>query len=315
MPITKHEQHRTAVLLHLAEPGEHDVDAFLAERGLDEERAHDLLVELEHDGLVKARSSLAGTADCRLTGRGEERAEQLLRKRPGRRIGVLRQRMLTWLDAHRDAEDWVSLLKSDQMHHDDGDFTRDELQAEAGYLFESGLLRAHTADYLRDGMLQPKLTSNGRDCVLDHDGDVRSYFDARNFGTSSTTHVHGPTFNGDMAGAQMAWNNTAVTQNQRTAIARAAEQYQDLARIVAIVLEQLPERDVTDQEHEDVQVAASAVSSEMTGPSAPESGRLRRAVKFLSGTLLYLGDAVEFEAEDTRQWAHGAIGALSRWAS
>ncbi|HEY3481455.1 MAG TPA: hypothetical protein VGL02_21375, partial [Streptomyces sp.] len=175
----------------------------------------------------------------------------------------------------------------------------------------------HTASRLVGvGMIQPRLTSNGRDCVLDHGGDVRNCLAARNSGTTSTTHVHGPTFNGDMAGAQVAWNNTAVTQNQRTAIARATEQYQDLAQIVAIVVEQLPEHDLTDQEREDVEVAASAVSSEITGPNAPESGRLRRAVKFLSGTLLHVGGAAGAgAAEDTRKWAHGAIGALSTWTS
>ncbi|MEU5264666.1 hypothetical protein [Amycolatopsis sp. NPDC021455] len=303
MASTKYEQHRTALLMHLAEPGQHDADAFLAERSLNAEHARELIEELQHDGLVRANFSLVGTSDCRLTSRGEERAEQLFRERPGRRVGLLRQRMLTWLDSHRDAADWMSFLSDDQIHHDDGDFTKDELQHEAAYLMDSGLVRAHTVDHWGEGMIGPRLTSNGRDCVLDHGGDVRSYFEARTFGTSSTTHVHGPTFNGSMAGAQVAFNNTAVTQNQRTAIERAADQYQNLARIVAIVVEQMPEQNITDQEREDVEIAASAVSSEITGPSAPQSGRLRRAVKFLSGTLVHLGDAADDEAaEGIQEW-------------
>ncbi len=314
MPNTKHEQHRAAVLLYLTEPGQRDVDACLAARGLDAERIRELLDELQLDGLVKANFGLAGTSSCRLTGRGEERAEQLFRERPSRRIGVLRQRMLTWLDAHRDAVSWMSFLESDQVHHDDGDFTKDELQDEADYLTEKGLISAHTVDHWGKNMSEPRLTGNGRDCVLNHDGDVRSYLAERN--APSTTHVHGPTFHGDMAGAQVAWNSTTVTQNQRTAIARAAEQYQELARIVAVVMEQLPEHGVSDQERVDVEIAADVVSSEIAGPSTPESGRLRRAVKFLSGTLINLGDADETDtAENTREWAHGAIGALSSWTS
>ncbi|WP_410583833.1 hypothetical protein [Amycolatopsis sp. lyj-108] len=315
---TDFDEHRNALLIRLHESDLQDINSFLAERGLRDEKAVDLVKDLEQDGLVKPLFGSGGIATCRLTGRGEQQAQRLVKERPARRLSVLRQRMLLWLEGHRDILDWTSFLHSDQARYADGDFTWDDIAHEATYLSNKRLIKALAGDQRPDGTLKPRLTSAGRDCVLDHDGDVRSYLAGGPASDGApTTNYFAPVIHGAVSNSQFASGNAQVTQNQQNTIARAPEQYQELARIVAQLLEQLPEqRDVDEENRQDVETAALDVLAEVTESEDPQRGKVRRATKALSGMLLHLGQAAAAGAaagtqSGVQDWAQDAINALS----
>lgn len=318
---TDFNEHRNALLIRLHESDLQDINGFLAERGIHDEKAVDLVKDLEQDGLVKPLFGSGGVAACRLTGRGGQQAQRFIKERPARRLSVLRQRMLLWLESHRDILDWTSFLHSDQASYVDGDFTWDDIGHEATYLSNKRLISAFAGDQQPDGMLKPRLTSSGRDCVLEHDGDVRSYLaGGRNSEGASTTNYFAQVIHGAVSNSQFASGNALVTQNQQNTIAKAPEQYQDLARIVAQLLEQLPDQcDVEDESRQDVEAAALDVLAEVTESEDPQPGKVRRATKALSGMLLHLGQAAAAGAaagtqSGVQDWAQEAINALSNVA-
>ncbi|MEV6321376.1 hypothetical protein AB0M45_09290 [Nocardia sp. NPDC051787] len=129
-------------------------------------------------------------------------------------------------------------------------------------------------------------------------------------GSGTTVNYNGPVFNGDVSGAQIAWNNETVTQNQPHESAVAAG-FEDLARFVTDLLRQLPQVGLSDEDREDAEAAANDVLTEITQPE-PEPGRLRRALAMLRGVLAPVAAGVVAGATaGAQEWAHTAITGLS----
>lgn len=121
----------------------------------------------------------------------------------------------------------------------------------------------------------------------------------------------GPVFNGDVSHAQFAWNNDTVTQNQQDNSA-VAPGFEALAALVGDLLRQLPQAGLGAQDREDAEAAAQDVLAEITGPRAPEQGRLRRAVAALKGALAPVATGVATgTALGAQEWAQSAIGSLT----
>ncbi|MDQ3577682.1 MAG: hypothetical protein M3443_08810, partial [Actinomycetota bacterium] len=79
----------------------------------------------------------------------------------------------------------------------------------------------------------------------------------------SVTNYHGPVFNGEVTGAQLAWNNTTVTQNHAHS-EQVAPGFENVAQLVADMLRQLaglglPEQDARDAAEHAVIVLAEVV--------------------------------------------------------
>ncbi|KUN03436.1 hypothetical protein AQI95_23345 [Streptomyces yokosukanensis] len=121
----------------------------------------------------------------------------------------------------------------------------------------------------------------------------------------------GPVFHGPASGNQFAWNNDQVTQNQRNDGA-VAPGFEALARLVGDLLGQLPGAGLAERDRLDAVAAAQEVLAEVTGPEAPEPGRLRRALNGLKGVLapVATGAAAGVGAA-TQEWAHEAIRNLT----
>ena len=130
---------------------------------------------------------------------------------------------------------------------------------------------------------------------------------------STVNNYHGPVFNGDANGAQIAWNNDTVTQNQQNVAASdVAPGFEELAKLVTELLQQLPQVGLAEQERHDTEEAANEVLKEITGTAAPEPARLRRAINFLRGALSPIGGGlISGLANGAQEWAKAAIAALT----
>lgn len=127
---------------------------------------------------------------------------------------------------------------------------------------------------------------------------------------ATVNNYNGPVFNGDVSGAQIAWNNSTVTQNQQQN-STVAPGYEDLAKFVTELLKQLPQVGLESQDLEDAEAAANDVLAEVTQPE-PEQGRLRRALTTLRGVLAPVATGVVTgAAAGAQDWAQAAIGGLT----
>ncbi|MEU6988170.1 hypothetical protein ABZ946_32850 [Streptomyces sp. NPDC046324] len=130
---------------------------------------------------------------------------------------------------------------------------------------------------------------------------------------SDPQHVNrydGPVFNGPATHNQLSWNNETVTQNLQVNSTVAAG-YEELAARVAELLRQLPEAGLSDQDREDAEAAAGEVLAEITRPTPPEQGRLRRVLATLRGALTPVAmGAAAGTTVATQEWARAAIEGL-----
>ncbi|MET4645534.1 hypothetical protein OH781_31715 [Streptomyces sp. NBC_01550] len=127
----------------------------------------------------------------------------------------------------------------------------------------------------------------------------------------NVNNYDGPVFNAAVSGAQFAWNNDTVTQNQQNNSA-VAPGFEALAELVTDLLRQLPQAGLADQDREDADSAAREVLATITQPEAPEPGRLRRALAMLKGALAPVATgAVAGTAVGAQEWARTAIEGLT----
>jgi hypothetical protein len=138
-----------------------------------------------------------------------------------------------------------------------------------------------------DRMIHPRLTVDGRTCITDSGGSVSDDINQRSSETgmppASTTINNGPVFHGDASGAQLAWNSANVAQNQ-TRNEQIAPGFEEIARVVAGLLRQLGDFDLSDDDAQDVTDDGNIVLAEVVKPQ-PDPGVIRRAVKAIKGAL------------------------------
>ncbi|MCX4534519.1 hypothetical protein OHA79_21130 [Streptomyces sp. NBC_00841] len=127
----------------------------------------------------------------------------------------------------------------------------------------------------------------------------------------NVNNYDGPVFNAEVSGAQFAWNNDTVTQNQQNNSA-VAPGFEELAKLVTDLLRQLPQAGLADQDREDADSAAREVLATITQPEPPEPGRLRRAIATLKGALAPVATGVVAgTAVGAQEWARTAIEGLT----
>lgn len=127
----------------------------------------------------------------------------------------------------------------------------------------------------------------------------------------NVNNYDGPVFNAEVSGAQFAWNNDTVTQNQQNN-STVAPGFEALAKLVTDLLRQLPQAGLADQDREDAESAAREVLVAITQPDPPEEGRLRRALAMLKGALAPVATGVVTgTAMGAQEWARTAIEGLT----
>ncbi|GAB7105621.1 hypothetical protein JCM4814A_39350 [Streptomyces phaeofaciens JCM 4814] len=121
----------------------------------------------------------------------------------------------------------------------------------------------------------------------------------------------GPVFHGPASGNVFAWNNDNVTLNQQNNTS-VAPGFEALAQLVTDLRRRLPDAGLADADREDADAAAQEVLAEITGPDAPEPGRLRRALNGLKGALAPVATGAAAGATvGAQEWAQEAIRGLT----
>ncbi|MEV0412879.1 hypothetical protein AB0I68_19275 [Streptomyces sp. NPDC050448] len=143
-------------------------------------------------------------------------------------------------------------------------------------------------------------------------GSARAEDFAANSGRSSagtTNNYNGPVFQGDMNGAQIAWNNHNVTQIQKT-VEQVAPGFEQLAEAVTRMLAQLPQFGLPVEDAEDASASANEILVEVVSPS-PDRGRIRRSPAALRGILQPVAAQAALGAgEGSRDLAKAALDHL-----
>jgi hypothetical protein len=131
-------------------------------------------------------------------------------------------------------------------------------------------------------------------------------------GGSPTFTYNGPVFFGSADGAQLAWNNVAVSQSQAGDPQKIAEGFEALANVVTDILRQLPNTGLGDEDQALAADAGNEILAQVTQPG-PERGKIRRAAATLKGVLAPLAIAAQAgAAQAVTEWAKAAIEYLSK---
>lgn len=127
----------------------------------------------------------------------------------------------------------------------------------------------------------------------------------------ATVTYNGPVIYGSADGAQLAWNNGAVSQSQAGEPAQIAEGFEALASIVAEILRQLPATGLSGEDQEIAAEAGNEILVQLTQP-VPEPGKIKRAAATLRGVLVQLAIAAETGVgQAVTEWAKEAVKHLS----
>lgn len=128
--------------------------------------------------------------------------------------------------------------------------------------------------------------------------------------TPQTTIYNGPVFHGDANGAQLAWGNQAVNQNQQRT-EQIAPGFEAIAAAVAEALKGLPAVGLPEEDEQDATAAANEVLAEVT-QSNPDRGKIRAALARVRGYLAPIAMAGATGAtEGVHDWAKTAVEQLA----
>jgi hypothetical protein len=128
--------------------------------------------------------------------------------------------------------------------------------------------------------------------------------------TPGTIIYNGPVIHGDANHSQLAWGSQNVDQSQITT-QQTAPGFESLAEAVARTLEQLSVAGLSESDHEDAELAAQEVLSEVTQPE-PNKSKIRRALGSLKWLLTPVAaGAAKGAGSGAEEWAKKAIETLS----
>lgn len=253
----------------------YDVSEYVKNEGFPEDSARLLVEHLRHQGLVTAAIAISGHADAMITSQGITHMQRIHshREDPAAQARALQSAMLRWLfERERAAEitmEWSGLLSSDRAYLL-GDLSLDDVEHEAEYLSDKGLITGRDVEERPRGALWPKLTHAGRDCVMDFKGNVADY-NTRGHRGSMTNHFN---VTGNTGNFMIASNNSQ--QNVTTGIdtdtlIKFATAVRDSTSIL-----QLPTGD-----DESELYAQARELDELANSSNPSKGRMKQLVDAL----------------------------------
>ncbi|MEV7042209.1 hypothetical protein [Amycolatopsis sp. NPDC051061] len=177
--------------------------------------------------------------------------------------------MLSWLYQQEVAGappvDWSDFLASADNHYFGSRFADSEVAPAISDLAERNLVTGMSADQLGPAAVKPRLTAEGRDCVIEYGGDVSEYLNRHgaSHGTNVTmNHVTGNTVIG----------NENIVNNQASGI--------DVAKLVDFadfVRQVLPTLGLPEDERAELGRQADELS-EVTTANESDRGRWRRLI-------------------------------------
>ncbi|HEY3878999.1 MAG TPA: hypothetical protein VGM12_10415 [Trebonia sp.] len=131
----------------------------------------------------------------------------------------------------------------------------------------------------------------------------------------TTVTYNGPVIYGNAKGAQLAWNNGAVSQSHAGEPQQITEGFEALATVVAEILRQLPATGLSGEDQAIAAEAGNEILAQITQP-VPEHGKLKRAAATLRGVLVQLAIAAETGVgQAVTEWVKAAVKHLSTLVS
>lgn len=286
------EQHGTGLLELLHDDSDAAVATYLSEHGLSLRDGIVLVEYLSDHGLVRDVSTFGGP-DANITAQGIARVQQLRTERqsPARRVATLRTRMLMWLDHQEQQEigidDWSQFLASPNVDYYGTPFSKQELAREAEYLKQHDLITGIDVGDMRQatpGMIRPKLTGSGRDCVIDFGGNVSDYLNRGRSG-GNTTNI---TMTDSAGNITVASEN--VVQNVNSGLDTTK-----LLDFAGFVRQTLPTLGLPTNQQDTLDTQAGELHHEADSPT-PDRSKLRR---LLDAILEGLGAAAPTVVQST----------------
>lgn len=265
----------------------YDVSEYVKDHGFPDDSARLLVEHLRRHGLIKGDVAISGQADAMITPQGISQIQRIRARRsdPAARARLLHSAMLKWLFAHERSErtaeimDWSGFASSASVDLFDNQLDIDEVENEAEYLANKNLIAGRDVEQKPRGSLWPKLTSAGRDCVMDFEGDVANYIQGQR--GSMTNHIN---VTGNKGNFMIASNNSQqniTTSIDTDALVKFATAIRDSMQIFT-----LPE----DQER---QLREQALElDELTKLPNPSNGRMKQLVEALMGGLAKVASPV-----------------------
>ncbi|MGM1062164.1 hypothetical protein [Saccharothrix sp. Mg75] len=261
------DEYATALLEFLYDSPDEGVSSYLSTHSLDAETGGKLVTFLGNRGLVDDLTTHEGP-DASINAEGVVAVQKIRRERmkPARRLGVLRSRMLTWLDGHdrqTGSRPWSEFLAGPDIGYYGNNFTEKEVLREADYLHERGLIKTLSTASRSPGVARSTITSNGRDCLVDFDGNVSEYLN-RGQQSNTTTNIM---MTGSTGNITVASDN--VVQNVNAGLSTT-----EVLKFAGFVRQSLPVLGVEQSAHEALDAQAEELHQEASS-AAPDRGRLR----------------------------------------
>jgi hypothetical protein len=253
-------------------------------------KRHDALTLLDHLICRKFADDTTdkGVLSASLTTAGLSFAkDREVHLHPERRTGELRKRMLHWLSEYDvwedNVRDWSSFLGSRQVNYCGTVFTEHEVDKEARYLKEHGLIKDGSGNDVLEGRAHLRLSAQGRDCIEQFGGNVTDYLN-RTYGSTTSISMT------DSVGNIVIGDNN-VCHNTASGL--------DTSEILAFlngVRESLSIINYSDEETRNyVENSAEELDKETQKP-APSAGRLRTLLSAIIERLREAAPSVIQEA-------------------
>lgn len=248
-----------------------DVEQFTELQDLPEGSARLVSQHLETRGLINAAYTMGGHVSAVITTEGIAFAHKVraMRGDHAQRIRSLRQDLLNWLYGMERVSvaplDWDEFIVSPANHYFGSKYDEGEVKTAVSDLAARGLIAGMEHDHSVAAWVKPRLTSDGRDCVIDYGGNVSDYLKRFSSGNSTNVtmnHVHGNTVIG----------NENVVNNQASGI--------DIAKLVDFanfVRQVLPTLGLPEDERTEIGRQADELS-EVTTASEDDRNWLRRSL-------------------------------------
>lgn len=253
------------------------IEPFLTGRDLPAEHMWHLRDHLRDNGYVVGEAS-AGPVELTITAAGLAYITKVRSRRsdPAERTRTLRKGMLNWLYALSRAnppDDWTGFTNDPRFSMLGEQFTFDEVIQEAEYLSDHGLIAGHDIEEAGPASLYPRLTSQGRDCVTDYEGNVSEYLNRKQ--SRGDMNVY-------MAGVQ---GNTAIGSHHVVQNTSGVFDMQPLRDLADYVREVAPVLRLADDDRDRLTATAEELHATASADQ-PEPGKLRRLLDALMKGLI-----------------------------
>lgn len=225
-----------------------------------------ILRQLRDEDLLTLQETLgfAGTSFS-LTGHGRSEIERVLVRRadPARRAMAAREAIVRWLyeQPSKEAQDIQQFIGTTHSYYEGALFELADIDSALTYLKDRGLIDGIAT--WGAGLVRPRLTSEGVDCIEQYDGSLSAYLRSSQGQTSS----HNVVFQGNVSG-QVAWGNREVAQAMQS-----GPSADDLITILSAVVASIPTFDLEDSRKQELQATAQQVGEELKSQK-PDKSRL-----------------------------------------